>query len=112
MLTAVVCSGRKRPQDSNGQWDPRPRDRLGGAAQLPDLPLELGQPPCVVGRRTRPDTTIDLALTDPVPQRLGMNSQLVSDPLDRPPRGRRVPAGIHRHPRRSLLQLNAVLPRC
>ena len=26
-LTAVVCSGRKRPQSSNGQCDPMPRDR-------------------------------------------------------------------------------------
>jgi hypothetical protein len=27
MLTAVVCSGRKRPQDSNGQWLPMPNAR-------------------------------------------------------------------------------------
>ncbi len=27
MLTAVVCSGRKRPQDSNGQCDPMPSAR-------------------------------------------------------------------------------------
>jgi hypothetical protein len=26
-LTAVVCSGRKRPQDSNGQCEPMPRER-------------------------------------------------------------------------------------
>jgi hypothetical protein len=25
--TAVVCSGRKRPQDSNGQWEATPRER-------------------------------------------------------------------------------------
>jgi hypothetical protein len=27
MLTAVVCSGRKRPQDSKGQWLPMPSAR-------------------------------------------------------------------------------------
>ncbi len=27
MLTAVVCSGRNRPQDSKGQWLPIPRFR-------------------------------------------------------------------------------------
>ena len=26
MLTAMVCSGRKRPQDSNGQFEPIPSD--------------------------------------------------------------------------------------
>ena len=27
MLTAVVCSGRNRPQDSKGQWEAMPRER-------------------------------------------------------------------------------------
>lgn len=54
---------------------------------------------------------LGLALPDPVPQRFRMNPHLIGDPLDRPPRGLRILPGIHRHPRRPLLQLNAVLPR-
>ncbi len=32
MLTAVVCSGRNRPQDSKGQWEAIPSDLLSYAA--------------------------------------------------------------------------------
>src|SRR5712691_8457473 len=32
-LTAVVCSGRNRPQDSNGQWLPIPSERRSRAAE-------------------------------------------------------------------------------
>lgn len=27
MLIAAACSGRYRPQESNGQWDPMPSER-------------------------------------------------------------------------------------
>ena len=77
-----------------------------------DLALELGQPSRVVGGRTGTDPAVDLGLTDPVPQRLGMNPELIGDPLDRPTRRLRILPGVHRHPRGPLLELNAVLPRC
>ena len=54
------------------------------AAELADLPLQLADPRGVVGGDARPQTTIDLGLADPGPQRLRMDPELVSDPLDRP----------------------------
>ena len=42
----------------------------------------------------------------------GVHPELVSDPLDRPTSRAGILARVHRHPRRSLLKLNAVLPRC
>ena len=43
MLTAVVCSGRNRPQDSKGQWDAMPRERaFVGGRDEPEQQLGAG----------------------------------------------------------------------
>ena len=66
----------------------------------------------VVGCGARPNAAVDLGLADPVPQRFGMHPELVGDSLDDASRRLRVLPGVHRHPRRPLLELHAVLPRC
>jgi hypothetical protein len=42
-LTAVVCSGRNRPQNSNGQSEPMPSERRSqAAATKPEQQLDSG----------------------------------------------------------------------
>src|SRR3954468_12377705 len=53
-------------------------------AQLPALPLQLRDPPRVLGRGARPDAAVDLGLGHPVAQRLGIDAQLLADPGRRP----------------------------
>lgn len=85
---------------------------LVGPTQFPHLTLELGQPLGVIARGAWPDPAVDLGLTDPVPQRLGVDPELIGDPLDRSTRGLRILPGVQCHSRGPLLELNAVLPRC
>ena len=55
MLTAVVCSGRNRPQASKGQWDPMPRlRRFVGSCDEPEQQLGGG-----VVQRCEPEFVAD-----------------------------------------------------
>ena len=52
---------------------------LVGAAQLPDLALQLGDPLALVGGHARPRPAVDLGLADPLAQRLRGHPELLSD---------------------------------
>ena len=87
-------------------------ENLVGSAQLANLTFQLHDPGRIVAGGARPSTAVDLGLPNPGPQCFSMDTQLVSDPLDRPRARRRIPTGIQRHPGRPLPQLVAVLLRC
>lgn len=61
--------------------------------QLPDFTLQLGQALGVIGRGAGPEPVIDLGLTDPVAQGLGMDPQLIGDALCHLTRGLRILPG-------------------
>src|SRR5690606_35295522 len=85
---------------------------LVGTAQFPVLTLELHDPLRIHSGGTRPVAGVDLALPDPVTQRLPINTQPVSDPGDRTvllPCLLPVP---EHHPHGPLTDLIRVLPRC
>src|SRR5579859_5970226 len=85
----------------------RPQDLI-GPAQLPILPLQLGDPTLVLVRHPRPPTTVDLGLVDPVPQRLGPYPQLPGDPPDHPVTLTALLDGIHHKPNRPLPKLGRI----
>jgi len=80
--------------------------------QLAVLPFQLCDPLGIVGRGTRTYAAIDLGAFDPGPERFGVHTELIGDPLERTRPRRRILAGFDRHPRCSCPQLNAVLPWC
>src|ERR1700728_2349198 len=53
-------------------------------AQLTVLPLQLRDPPLILGRLSGPLPRIDLRLIHPVAERLGVDAQPMADPGDRP----------------------------
>lgn len=99
--------GRAPPRRSRRALQNRVRP-----AQLSHLTLELGQPGRVIGRHARPVALVNLGLDHPVAQRLGVDAQLLADPLQRPGPGGWVTPRVDHHPGRSLPQLVGVLPRC
>src|ERR1019366_10787013 len=80
--------------------------------QLTILQLEVSDPLRVRGRRSSPQTTIDLSGANPITHRLGMNAQLLSDPTDSPSTCRRIPARIQSHPHSPIPRLLRILPWC
>ncbi len=71
----------------------RRQDRI-RPAELPVLPLQLGQLVRVAARGPGPAARIDLGLTDPATQRLGVDAELLTDPTGRSEPRRRVLAGV------------------
>jgi transposase len=83
---------------------------LVGPAQLPVLPLELGDPPSLLGRGARPGAVVDLGLADPVAKRLGADAELAGDLGDHAEAVAALLDGLLHHPDRPLTQLGRVLP--
>lgn len=69
------------------------QDRV-GAAQSPVLPFELRDPFRVAPGGSGPVTGVDLRTLAPGAQSLGVDAELLGDPLDRPGRGGRIPVGL------------------
>jgi len=60
----------------------RALEDLVGPSQLAVLPLQLDQPPALLGGQPWPLTLVDLGLLDPIAHRLGPNPELTSDAAD------------------------------
>src|SRR5690606_18465738 len=85
---------------------------LVSAAQLADLPLQLGDTPRILTGRSRPRSRIHLGLADPVTQGLPIDPQLRGDTSDRPLATPRLTLNLQHHPHSPLTQLVWILPRC
>ena len=81
---------------------------LVGPAQLPDLPLQLGDPLRVHRRGTGPPASVDLRLAYPVPQRLPVDPQLVGHPGHRTHLLPGLLPNLEHHPHGPLTQLVGV----
>ncbi len=87
-LAPGSVEGRRGPQDFI-----RP-------PQVAVLPLEFGDPTCLVAGDARPVAFVDLGLLHPVAQRLGIDPELLTDPPQRFRPSRRVPPQVDRQPDR------------
>ena len=74
--------------------------------------LQLSEPLGVAGRDPGSVALVDRGLHYPVPQRFGIDLELLAHTAERSRPRRRIPSCVHRHPRGPLPRFIGVLPRC